>query len=180
MYDRFATLVSFTRNDGVLVIRWLAVLCGTFVLAMSPTPGQQSFVTIKGDLTSTAWWVLAEFHPVTTEVRGIPAGQIRKGWCKATEFRKDLIPRELLFDGQTDVMASAGLSFAVEGQFDHSAANQVALVGVYQECSGQKGRFILILDQSASGKAKIRFVNAAPSDHQFGALEKGESDTIVA
>jgi hypothetical protein len=180
MPDRSARITSFARSALGLVVRWTTVLGATFLLTIPQTSAQQSFVTINGDLNTTAWWVIAEFQPFTTEVRGIPANQIRKNWCKATEFRKDLIPKELLFDGETDVMKSADLSFAVEGHFDGSAVNQLALVGVYQECSGQKGRFILILDQPASGKAKVRFVNATPTDHQFGALEKGEGNTIVA
>jgi len=114
-----------------------------------------------------------------TEVRGIPVAQIRRNWCKATEFRKELIPRELLFADNVDAMEAAKLSFAMEGHFDGSAANQIALVGVYQECSGKKGTFVLILDQPADRKSKIRFVSATPTDHQFGALGKGEGNTIV-
>src|SRR5215475_6743516 len=102
-------------------------------------------MTIEGNLKEAAWWVIADFHPFTTEVRGLPVSQIRKSWCKATEFRKDLIPRELLFEGGVDAMEASKLSFAIEGHFDGTAAKQVALVGVYEECSGQKGRFILVL-----------------------------------
>ncbi|MGY8685935.1 hypothetical protein Q2941_50855 [Bradyrhizobium sp. UFLA05-153] len=137
-------------------------------------------MTIEGDLKYAAWWVLADFHPFTTEVRGIPANKINKSWGKATEFRKDLIPRELLFEGGADAMAAADVSFVIEGRFDGTAARQVALVGVFQECSGPKGRFILILDQPAEGKAKVRFVSAFRTDRQFGALQKGSDNSIVA
>jgi hypothetical protein len=77
-------------------------------------------------------------------------------------------------------MEASRVSFSLEGHFDGSAATQVALVGVYQECLGQKGRFILILDQPISSKPKVRFVSATPTDRQFGALAKGEGNTIVA
>lgn len=157
--------------------RWIATVGGALVLAIAHAPAQQGFVTLKGDLKTSAWWVIADFEPFTTEVRGIPANRIRKDWCKATEFREDLIPRELL---GADGMLGAERSFAIEGRFDGSATKQVALVGVYQECSGKKGRFILILDQPADGKAKVRFVSAVRTDHQFGALEKGKDNTIVA
>ena len=93
---------------------------------------------------------------------------------------QDLHHEQLLFDVRVDAMEANKLSFAVEGSFDGSATRQVAVVGVYQECGGQKGRFILILDQPADAKVKIRFVNAVPTDHQFGALQKGPDDTIVA
>src|SRR5262249_42974341 len=127
------------------------------------------------------WWDLDDFQPFTTEVRGIPANQIRKTWCKATEFRKDLIPRELIFEKGSDQMQEAELSFAVEGHFDGSAMTQVALMGVYKECSGKKGRFILIIDRpEGGGSPKIRFVNAVQSDRQFGAFQKGKDNTLVA
>jgi hypothetical protein len=77
-------------------------------------------------------------------------------------------------------MQAAEMSFAVDGRFDGSTVKQVALVGAYEECGGQKGSFILILDQPADGKAKIRFVSAVRTDHQFGALQKGKDNTIVA
>jgi hypothetical protein len=157
-----------------------SALSGIFLLTIVPTSGQTKFVTINGDLKTTAWWGLADFEPFTAEVRGIPASQIRKNWCKATEFRKDLIPRELLFENGSDEMDQAQLSFALEGHFDGSPMTQVALVGVYQECSGKKGRFILIIDRPAGGPSGIRFVNAVETDRQFGALAKGKDNTLVA
>ena len=77
-------------------------------------------------------------------------------------------------------MAAADVSFVTEGRFDGTAARQVALVGVFQECSGPKGRFILILDQPVEGKAKVRFVSALRTDRQFGALQKGNDNSIIA
>jgi hypothetical protein len=77
-------------------------------------------------------------------------------------------------------MAAANMSFAVEGRFDGTATKQVALVGVFQECSGPKGRFILILDQPADGKPKIRFVDAVRTQRQFGALQRGDDNSIIA
>jgi hypothetical protein len=159
--------------------QWVLVLYGCLVLAAAHAGAEPAFVTIQGDPKKVAWWVLADFHPFTTEVRGIPASKIRNNWCKATEFRKDIIPKELLIESGVDAMQAAGMSFAVEGRFDGSAMKQVALVGVYEECAGKKGRFVLILDQPADGKAQIRFVDAEQTDHQFGALQKGKNNAIV-
>jgi hypothetical protein len=180
MRVRLAGSPRISSDALCALARWIAACAGIFLLTIAQAPGQQPFMTIEGDLKTSAWWVIADFHPFTTEVRGIPVKQIRKSWCKATEFRKDLFPKELLSDGGGDAMEAGRMSFAIEGHFDGSAANQVALVGVYQECSGQKGRFILILDQPASGKARIRFVSATPTDRQFGALEKEKDNSIVA
>jgi hypothetical protein len=165
-------LPSSFRNAGLAFVI-LTALLGCEAHADDP------FVTIEGDAKSVAWWVLAEFHPFTRDVRGIPVEKIRKNWCKATEFRKDLMPRELLFEYGTDAMEGGGLSFAIEGSFDGSGSREVALVGVYEECGGQRGRFILILDLVAAGQPKIRFVEAVPTAHQFGALSR-EKDNVIA
>lgn len=180
MFDKFAGVAPTTRNGLGLIIRWMAVVCSALVLANVEASAQQPFVTIEGDLKTAAWWVVADFHPSTTEVRGIPVNQIRKNWCKATEFRKDLIPKEILLEEGVDEMEVSKLSFALEGHFDGSANTQTALVGVYQECSGQKGRFIMTLEQPTGGKPKIRFLNTVRTDRQFGALAKGDGNTIVA
>ncbi len=158
----------------------LALITAHPSLAQAPLAQAAPFVTVEGDLKSTAWWVLAEFHPFTTEVRGIPVSQIRKNWCKATEFRKDLIPKELLFENGRNEMEAGGRFFAVEGNFDGSATKQVALTGVYQECAGQKGSFVLILDQPINTrKPRIRFITTSETNHQFLALEKEKDNRIV-
>ncbi|PDT84548.1 hypothetical protein CO669_32020 [Bradyrhizobium sp. Y36] len=149
------------------------------MLMLAQAPAQQAFVTLNGDLKKEAWWVIAEFHPFTAEVRGIPANQIRKSWCKATEFRKDLIPKELLFENGGDVMKVADMSFAVEGRFDGSASKQIAVVGVFQECAGPKGRFMLILDQPDGEQPKVRFVDAVRTNRQFAALSTDKRGKLV-
>jgi hypothetical protein len=146
------------------------LLAAIFTTLVFAAYAQQSFVTVAPQPENYAWWLRAEFHPFHEEVRGIPVGKIRKGWCKATEFTKDLFPSELIFAGGRDVMADSGLSFAVEGFFDGSKVRQTALVGVYESCTGEKGSFLLILAQSRSGPQAIRFIQAAPSKHQFVAL----------
>ena len=112
---------SITRGVLGLIVWSMAGAAGVIALMTAQAAAQQAFVTLNGDLKKEAWWVIAEFHPFTTEVRGIPANQIRKSWCKATEFRKDLIPKELLFENGADVMKGADMSFAIEGRFDGAA-----------------------------------------------------------
>jgi hypothetical protein len=170
---------SFPRHVLGLISRSIIGVGVVVVVTMAPAAAERAFVTLNGDLKKDAWWVIADFHPFTTEVRGIPANRIRNNWCKATEFRKDLIPRDLLFEGSTDAMAAADMSFAIEGRFDGTATKQVALVGAFEQCDGQKGRFILILDQPVDGTPKIRFVNATGVDRQFGALQKGKNNSVV-
>jgi hypothetical protein len=162
-----------------LIGRSLLAVCGLIALTSFQASAQQNFLTLKGDPKKEAWWLIADFNPFTADVRGIPANQIRAGWCKATEFRRDLLPRQLLVEGGADTMQSAGLSFAIEGSFDGAPTKQIAVVGVYQECAGPKGRFVLILDQPADGRGRVRFVDAVPADRQFGALQKGKGGALV-
>lgn len=170
-------ILSVARLMPGVIVR--LILVGGLMLMAVQAPAQQAFVTLQGDLKNEAWWVIAEFHPFTTEVRGIPANQIRKSWCKATEFRKDLIPKNLLFENGADVMKGAEMSFAVEGRFDGAATKQIAVVGVFQECAGPKGRFMLVLDQPDGEKPKVRFVDAIRTNRQFAALSKDKSGKLV-
>lgn len=170
---------SLTRGVLGLILWSMAGAAGVIALTTAQAAAQQAFVTLNGDLKKEAWWVIADFHPFTTEVRGIPANQIRKNWCKATEFRTDLIPRELLFENGADAMKGAGMSFAIEGRFDGAATRQIAVVGVFQECAGPKGRFMLILDQPDREKPKVRFVDAIRTNRQFAALSKDKGGKLV-
>jgi hypothetical protein len=151
----------------------LAVL---FAALVTTAQAQQAFVTVKPEPAMEAWWLRAEFHPMHQEVRGIPVAQIRRNWCKASEYTRELIPKELLEEGGSDTMKEAGLSFSVTGNFDRSKTRQVALVGVYQTCGGQKGSFLLVIDE---GTKTVRFVDATPSKTQFAVLAPGKNDIVI-
>lgn len=142
------------------------------LLAACATAAQaQGFYTLKKG--QEAWWLRASFNPMHTEVRGIPVKSIRANWCKATEYTAELL-RDLLAQEQAgQTMKEANLTFAVEGNFDRSKAKQVALTGVYQECGGRKGAFLLIIDQ---GTNKVRFVDTTPGDAQFAAVGADKRD----
>ena len=153
----------------------VALSCFLVVAATSAARAEQGFMTLAERRTG-AWWIDAEFHPFTTEVRGIPANKINKSWCKATELRKDLLPKEIVIeenggDSMEGSEGFLGFSFALEDNFDGSARKQIALVGVYEDCSGKTGNFFMILDHAA-GRFKVRFLSAFPTDHQFLALHK--------
>ena len=124
-----------------------------------------------------AWWLRTSFTPTHTEVRGIPVAQIQKGWCKATEFTHELMPKkEMEAEGSDRLMKEIGLTFAVTSNFDRSKTRQTALVGVYQTCAGQKGFFLLVIDE---GTTRIRFVAATPSETQFSVLAPDKKDIVV-
>jgi hypothetical protein len=151
------------RLVSTLLAAWACVLATSM-----PAPAQ-SFVTVRPEPTGTAWWLRAEFHALHDEIRGIPVKRIRADWCKATEFKRELFPKGLLVENGYDLLASAKLDFALEGAFDGSGSKQTALVGVYETCAGQKGRFLLIID---AGTRKLRFLDAEATNHQFTAIGK--------
>jgi hypothetical protein len=167
---------SAPRAILALVAQGIAALCYVSIFVETAARAEQPFMTLDEE-RSGAWWVVAQFHPFTTEVRGIPVNTIRKSWCKATELRKDLLPRDVMID-EKGGDAMEGFSFALEGNFDGSANKQVALVGVYEECSGKTGHFFLILDQPAVGKPKVRFLNTVQDAHPFAALSMDDGRTI--
>jgi hypothetical protein len=132
------------------------------------TAHAQSFVTVRPEPAGHAWWLRAEFRALEREVRGIPVGKIRAGWCKATEFTREKFPKELLVESGTDLLDQAELKFSLEGSFDGSGVKQTALVGVYETCAGKKGRFFLMLD-AATGK--VRFLDAQVAEDRFSVLK---------
>ena len=141
------------------------------------TAGQaQSLVTLRPQPENYAWWLRADFHALHREVRGIPVAQIRADWCKATEFKRELFPKELLVENGVDVLAPAKLSFSLEGSFDGSGARQVALVGTYETCGGKAGRFFLILDAATS---KVHFLDADIAKDRFAAIAPAGRSGIV-
>jgi len=159
--------------------RVIAALSCVFVFTAAAARAEQSFMTLDETSGGGAWWVVAEFRPFTTEVRGIPVNKIRKSWCKATELRKDLLPKEIVIDQNGGSDSMEGYSFALEGNFDGSATKQIALVGVYEECSGKTGHFFMILDQPVVGRTKVRFLSSAQDPHPFAALTVDDKTITV-
>jgi hypothetical protein len=149
-------------------------LAAVFALMATAALAQSAATTQPG---KEAWWLRTSFNPIHTEVRGIPVAKIRKGWCKATEYSFDYIPRKLLDEDDAEkTMKQYGFSFAVEGNFDRSKTKQIAVVGVYQTCGGQKGSFLLVIDKDTQ---KVRFVDATPSDAQFAVLSADKRDIVI-
>jgi hypothetical protein len=135
------------------------------------TRAQQEFVVVSPVPGYQAWWLRTEFRPFGTEVRGIPVGQIRSTWCKATEFRRELFPKEL----DADI---ADASFTVDGNFDRSGMAQSALVGVYETCAGERGSFLLVLASPSNATPVVRFVHEWPGDRQFTVISRRRDNSI--
>jgi len=142
--------------------------------ALGSAVAQNNFLITTPEPQLSAWWLRTAFYPFEKEVRRIPVRKIRSTWCKATEFRKELFPE----DFQSDI-ANSGLSFAVDGIFDGSKANQTALVGVYETCNHERGTFLLVLAWQKNGLPTIRFVHEMPIDRQFAILKVSEDASTL-
>ena len=141
--------------------------------ALATAAQAQGFYTLKKG--PEAWWLRASFNPMHTDIRGIPVKTIRSNWCKATEYTSALLKDLLAQEQAGQTMKEGNLTFAVEGHFDRSKVKQVALVGVYQECGGKKGSFLLIVDE---GTSKVRYLDPVPGDEQFAAVGANKNDII--
>src|SRR5690349_742023 len=155
-------------------MRSITIAAVFFLLGVAAAQAQ-TFATVKPG--KEAWWLRTSFQPMHTEVRGIPVAQLHKGWCRASEYSFDLMPQEEMREEESEkVIKEAGLSFAVTGSFDGTNTRQVALVGAYQTCAGQKGSFLLVMDEETK---KVRFIDAHPSEHQFAAVGTNKNDIVV-
>lgn len=152
------------------------IFLAAILAALATVAHAQPFATVKPG--TDAWWLRTSFHPMHTEVRGIPVQKIRRNWCKATEFTRALMPKkEMEEDKSEQMMDQVGLAFSFTGNFDRSKTKQVALVGVYQECTGKKGSFLLIIDEETQ---KVRFLDTTPGAQQFAILSVHENDIVLS
>lgn len=152
-----------------------SAICSIVLLSLFALPSRaQSFMTVKPG--TDAWWLRAEFRALDREVRGIPVAAIHSSWCKATEFRRELFPPELLVENGYDLLREADLAFSLEGSFDGSGKRQLALVGVYETCRGEQGRFFLILDADTQ---KVRFLDTELTPDRFSALKRADRGRIM-
>jgi len=140
------------------------------------SPAQTNdFIEIVSDRTSLAWYLQVKLHPITAEVRDIPARKLRKTWCKATEFRKELFPPDIA----PGIEDTGDFSFTASGYFDGSKIRQSAHLGVYETCTGQIGTFLLVLAWPANRPPQIRFVHEMRLNHQFAMLTVRPDATIT-
>lgn len=105
-----------------------------------------------------SWWLRTEFIPVDKEIRGIPVQQLDPSWHLVSELSKEAIPKELLYKGGIDLMKASRLSFSRSGDFNNDGAEDLAIVGVYQDKEEKRGSFILILTKGQGGKLQKSFL----------------------
>jgi len=141
------------------------------LLGCSPATNKQIIMRVSPEPKDHAWWLRTEFVPVHKEIRGVPLSQIDPTWRLASELRKEAIPPELLLEWGTDIMQESGLSFFLYGDFNKDGVEDLALVGVYENKSRERGSFILILSKDDQGKWRKSFLRYL-GEPSFTALSK--------
>jgi hypothetical protein len=133
---------------------------------------------VNPEPSSYAWWLRILFRPAYETIRGIPVDQLDRNWVRATELKKEYIPKELLFERGTDNMKANHLEFSQFGDFNQDGTNDEALVGVYEDRKGGRGEFLLIVTKRLHMAEKI-FLKAWPGKGGYLALGRNGKNIQV-
>ena len=150
---------------AVIVLLGNSAVCGAEdkpLVVISPSP------------EGYAWWLRTEYHPFGMDVRGIPAAQMRRGWCKVNELRRDMFPAE-----EAAYFGDNQSPFAVDGFFDGTKTKQTALVGIYENCRGERGAFLLIAAWPEGKPPIVRHLVELRGKNQFAVVSASDDRTIT-
>jgi hypothetical protein len=155
---------------------WRAILPAAFLLAglAGGSADDKPFLTTSPKPEYTAWWLRTEYHPFGTDIRGIPAATIRRGWCKVNELRRDMFPKE-----HAAYFGNEQSPFSVDGFFDGSKTRHTALVGVYETCRGKRGAFLLIVAWPQGKPPMIRHPVELPGNTQFAVVSVSKDGRVI-
>ena len=162
----FANLYTHVR----LLMFLSALFCFVFVLGAAVAQAGEVEVQVSTEPVRYAWWLRVTFTPTHTNIRGIPVKEIHKAWRRASELKKQCLPRHLLYEDGADLMDQSQIAFSVAGDFNHDSRTKEALVGVYETDSGERGTFLLILSRSDSGSWHKVFLDEIPDGPGFSGL----------
>ena len=151
-----------------------AFLCAALIGGCAAS---HSFITIKPEPKINAWWLRSEFHPFGSMIRGTPVKEIRRDWCKANEFSVDLFPPEVRFGENFfplhEALKQSGAAFSVSGKFDGAHVFDV-FVGVYETCSGERGTFLIAIENGGPSKGGRLFVEQLARPARFAVLHASD------
>jgi len=131
---------------------WYPLFCFIVIIGCSIATDKQIVTRVSPGPKYVAWWSRIEFAPVHKEIRGVPVHQLDSSWRLASELCKEAIPSELLLEWGTDIMQESDSSFFLYGDFNKDGVEDLALVGVYENKSGERGSFVLILSKDNQGR----------------------------
>lgn len=120
------------------------------------------------------WWVTERYQPAQNKIQSIPVKQLDKTWVKASPLTKE----KLSEDAVLRLGGEPSYQFEVEADFNKDGRRDRAMVGVYEDASGAKGRFLLILTEEGRGAWKKAFLEKVPGDPGFSVLVYEEGGSL--
>ena len=116
-----------------------------------------------------AWWVTIEFKPDASEIDHILISEIDKTWKTVKVLSMDAIPKEALESDPYDPIKEFGYIFSYVGDLNKDGIEDKAMVGVYEDTSGNFGRFLLVLTRSKKNW-EMSFLSKIPGNPGFSIL----------
>jgi hypothetical protein len=108
---------------------------------------------VSPEPSNEVWYFRTEFIPVHKTIRGVPVEQIDSSWRLASELVGEALPYEGF-----SAMQELNLSFSRSGDFNHDGVEDLAVVGVYETQSLDRGSFILVFSKNTDGTWRKVFV----------------------
>lgn len=151
-----------------------------FVLWTAPVAvaaADKAAFTVAAEPADKPWWRRAQWRPHATTVQGVPIKRLHPDWCAAEALVRERLD-EAIGAAMVD-QALEGRNFRLEGNFDGSGAPQLAFVGAYRRCSGEKGLFVAIIEPSRD-RTRMRFLVEVPDPGSALAMLGREPDGTLA
>ena len=139
-----------------------------------------SVVLLLASLTyafTYAWWLTIEFKPDALEIEHILISEIDKTWKKVKVLSIDAIPKDALESDPYDPIKEFGYVFSYAGDLNNDRIEDKAIVGVYEDTSGNFGRFLVVLTRFKKNW-KMSFVSKIPGKPGFSILRFSKGTLI--
>lgn len=122
------------------------------------------------DKPNEAWWLNATFMPSQTAYGSLSVKEINPDWVKISLLSYDSLPS----DAKPDLnwMRRDGFAFQVDNYFKRTGTTDRALCGVFEDQSGHKGRFLLVLEKVGHGPWKVAFLHREVGDAGFSVFAR--------
>lgn len=123
-------------------------LGGAVLLAGCVTSHPDQETQAQPDALATAWWVKTEFIPSSTSILGMPLTRFRPDWVKAQRLHKDYMETQIS-GAEHEALINSKLTFDLKHSLDDDPEQERFIVGVYESSSGDKGRFMAVLEDES-------------------------------
>lgn len=117
-----------------------------------------------------AWWLNATFTPSQTAYESLPVKQIDPAWTRFAVLSYAALPADARSD--TGWMHRDGFAFQVDNYFKRRGFVDRELSGVFEDRSGRKGRFLLVLERTATGPWKVAFLHQETGEASFSVFAR--------